>query len=169
MENYEIELEKLFKFNSSHFVLYPGFREPLHGHNYKTSVKIMSKKLNNKGEVFDIEILKEIMNSICGKLKHKLLIPKDNSCLTITEDKESKSIKLVCEDKSCFVLPISDVKIVDTQQISAECLSKFICLELMKVLEGKYEKELKMIEICKIQIKVSEDIGKLGIYNYYFK
>ena len=29
-----------FKFNAAHFIAYKGFREMLHGHNYKVGVKI---------------------------------------------------------------------------------------------------------------------------------
>ncbi len=28
------------KFAAAHFIAYPGFREPLHGHNYQVSVRV---------------------------------------------------------------------------------------------------------------------------------
>lgn len=40
-ELFEIFIAKEdFKFSSSHFVAYDGFRERLHGHNYSCSVRI---------------------------------------------------------------------------------------------------------------------------------
>ncbi|MFT4572386.1 MAG: 6-pyruvoyl-tetrahydropterin synthase, partial [Candidatus Binatia bacterium] len=29
-----------FKFNAAHFIAYQGFREKLHGHNYRVSVRV---------------------------------------------------------------------------------------------------------------------------------
>ena len=90
---YGIELEKYFKFNSSHFVAYKGFREPLHGHNYKVSVRVMAEELNDCSYISDFDFLKKIMNNICNELKHCVLIPKFNEFLEITKTDENITIK----------------------------------------------------------------------------
>jgi 6-pyruvoyltetrahydropterin/6-carboxytetrahydropterin synthase len=166
MEEYSIEFTEYFKFNSSHFVLYKGFREPLHGHNYKVSLKLTSANLNEVGVILNSDNLIEIMNNICKNLKHKLLLPANNSCLEIKE--VEKNYELLCEDRSSFSIPKSDVKILNIDQISAECLAKFIALELLAVLKLQLEESLKKIQLKKLQIKVSEDRGKKGVYSLKF-
>ncbi len=109
MEEYGVEMEKYFKFNSSHFVAYDGYREPLHGHNYKVSIKVMAKSLNSSSMVIDFDLIKPVMNDIVNQLKHCLLLPKNNPYLKITE--EESSVKVVCQDNSVFIFPAQDVKV----------------------------------------------------------
>lgn len=85
METFGIELDKLFKFNSSHFVVYDGFREPLHGHNYKVSIKIKSKRLNECYYVEDFDNVKKYLIEICDNLKHCVLLPKYNKYMQLEE------------------------------------------------------------------------------------
>jgi 6-pyruvoyltetrahydropterin/6-carboxytetrahydropterin synthase len=109
MEEYGVEMEKYFKFNSSHFVAYDGYREPLHGHNYKVSIKVMTNDLNSSSMVIDFDDIKPLMTKICNSLKHCLLLPKNNPYLTIIE--EDNKIKVTCQDNSEFVFPAQDVKV----------------------------------------------------------
>jgi len=166
MENFGIEMDKMFKFNSSHFVAYEGFREPLHGHNYKVSIKIKSKKLNTSYYVIDFDIVKTLMTKICDELKHCLLLPKFNTFIKIEEIENS--VKVTCEDGSIFTFPTKDVKIIETEQISAECLAKYILHSFYKSFKTNYEENFNQIELSKIEVKVSEDKGKSGIYYYKF-
>ena len=40
-QRYSVVVAKDYlKFSAAHFIAYPGFREPLHGHNYQVSVRI---------------------------------------------------------------------------------------------------------------------------------
>lgn len=159
-EEYGIELEKYFKFNSSHFVVYKDWNEPLHGHNYKVSIKLKSRKLNEEYMVFDFDYIKVIANEICNNLKHCLLLPKYNTEIKIEED--DTNIKITCKDETYFSVDKKSVRIIDTHQISAECLSKYIAekvLEKLKAVEN-FEK----LEITKLECRVYEDKGKCGIY-----
>ena len=175
-EFFGIQMNKLFKFNSSHFVAYEGFREPLHGHNYKVSIKIKAKQLNTSFYVIDFDIVKLLMNRICEGLKHCLLVPKFNKFLKVevlddinsTDDKGKHNINITCEDGSKFSFPEQDVKIIETEQISAECLAKYITHIFYKQFEQEYPENFNQIKIKKIVVKVSEDKGKTGIYYLEF-
>ena len=94
MESFGIELGKTFRFNSSHFIIYPGFRGPMHSHNFKVSIKIKANNLNSQKYVIDFGIVKRIMKKICDELKHKCLLPKNNKCLTI-EKVEDEKLKII--------------------------------------------------------------------------
>ena len=53
---FEIVVSKdTFKFNAAHFVAYPGFRERLHGHNYRVKVRIIgSHTIGRDGYVLGV-------------------------------------------------------------------------------------------------------------------
>jgi 6-pyruvoyltetrahydropterin/6-carboxytetrahydropterin synthase len=159
-EEYGIELEKYFKFNSSHFVVYKDWNEPLHGHNYKVSIKLKSKKLNEEFMVFDFDVIKKIATEICNNLKHCLLLPKFNKGLKFEE--EDNNLKITCKDGTFFSIDKKSVRIIDTHQISAECLSKYFA---EKVLEKLKEIEhFDQLEITKLECRIYEDKGKCGIF-----
>ena len=175
-EYFGIEMSKLFKFNSSHFVAYENFREPLHGHNYKVSIKIKAKQLNSSFYVVDFDIVKTLMNKICENLKHCLLVPKFNKFIKIevlddihsTDDKGKHNVNIICQDGSKFSFPEQDIKIIETDQISAECLAKYITQIFYNKFQEEYPGEFEQIQIKKIVVKVSEDNGKAGCYYLEF-
>jgi 6-pyruvoyl-tetrahydropterin synthase len=166
MEYYGIQLDKLFKINSAHFVVYDGYRETIHGHNYKVSIKLKAKKLDDCYMVLDFDHVKAIMSEICDGLKHRLLLPKLNKWIQIAE--QDDKVEITCNDDSRFSFPAQDVKIIETEQISAECLAKYIALQFMKQLEAKHKEILKKIELVKLVCKVTEDKGKIGIYYFEY-
>ena len=189
-EHYGIEMDKMFKFNSSHFVVYKGFREPLHGHNYKVSIKIKAKKLNSCYYVCDFHIVSDLMREICAKLKHVCLLPKNNPFVKITahstdktnekvydlndtatleKERDTINVTVATEDGSVFTFPYNDVKIIETEQISAECMSKYVAHALMYQFEEKYPENAKDIQITKMTCKVAEDKGMAGVYSMVFK
>lgn len=90
METYGIEMEKYFKFNSSHFIVYKNFRENLHGHNYKVSISIKAEKLQDSFYVIDFGEVKNILAKICDNLKHVLLLPLLNEYIKIEEIEENQ-------------------------------------------------------------------------------
>ena len=163
---YGIEMNKLFKFNSSHFVVYDGFRETLHGHNYKVSIKIKSRKLNSSFYVVDFDIVKEIMNEICDGLKHCLLLPGLNKFLTFAY--EGENVHVTCQDGSKYMFPLKDVKILEIDQISAECLAKYVLENFINAFKARYLTNYEEIGIKKLSVSVYEDVGKCGKFELYF-
>lgn len=161
-EEFGIELEKYFKFNSSHFVIYNNSHETLHGHNYKVSMKIKSKKLSNEFMVYDFDCIKVFGNEICNDLKHCLLLPKNNTNIKLEEDGEN-NIKIIFQDGSFHSVNKKSIKIIDTEQISAECLSKYVADKIINKL--KETQDFNNLEITKFVCKVYEDKGKCGIYS----
>jgi len=167
-DQFGIDVENLFKFNSSHFVVYENFRETLHGHNYLVSVKLKSKNLNSSYYVLDFDIVKAIMTEICKGLHHCLLLPELNPFVKLDIDKEKNLVKVNTEDSE-FSFPLKDVVIVKTEQISAECMAKFITKQFLEKFKEKYPDQLNQIRLKKIVVKVSESKGKSGVYYMKFK
>ncbi len=160
-EEYGIELEKYFKFNSSHFVIYKNCLEPLHGHNYKVSLKLKSRKLNDEFMVFDFDFIKIIATEVCNELKHCLLLPKFNPDLKIEE--KGNNTEILCKDGTFYSIDTKSVKVIETHQISAECLSKYVAEKIIEKMKGL--ENYDNLEITKLVIKVYEDKGKCGIYS----
>src|SRR3984893_11741441 len=70
------------KFSAAHFIAYPGFREPLHGHNYQVGV-IVEGRLGTTGYVLDFGLIKKIVKEIADRLDERTIIPANSDCLTI--------------------------------------------------------------------------------------
>ncbi|KAL7524629.1 hypothetical protein ACHAXR_001438 [Thalassiosira sp. AJA248-18] len=74
-----------FKFNASHFVAYPGFRERLHGHSYRASVKLLgSHQIGRDGYVLDFGCVKSVAKEVCKELNEYFLVPMFSEVLKIT-------------------------------------------------------------------------------------
>ncbi len=51
------------KFSAAHFIAYPGFREPLHGHNYQVGINVEGR-LASTGYVLDFGLVKQLTRQI---------------------------------------------------------------------------------------------------------
>src|ERR1700732_4991514 len=70
------------KFSAAHFIAYPGFREPLHGHNYQVGVRIEGR-LSPTGYVLDFGLVKRLTKEIVDRLDERTLVPVESDCLQI--------------------------------------------------------------------------------------
>src|SRR5258705_6194231 len=70
------------KFAAAHFIAYPGFREPLHGHNYQVSVRVEAD-LGSDGYVLDFGIVKRVAKALCDELDERVILPSASDCLTV--------------------------------------------------------------------------------------
>ena len=60
------------KFAAAHFIAYPGFREPLHGHNYQVSARVEAD-LGPDGYVLDFGLVKRVAKALCEELDERVL------------------------------------------------------------------------------------------------
>src|SRR5438445_8473871 len=82
-QRYSVVVAKDYlKFSAAHFIAYPGFREPLHGHNYQVSVTVEAE-LGPDGYVLDFGLVKRVAHALCGELDERVLLPAASDCLTI--------------------------------------------------------------------------------------
>ena len=90
------------KFSAAHFIAYPGFREPLHGHNYQVGVRVEGR-LSPTGYVLDFGLIKRLTKEIVDRLDERTLIPAESDCLQI-EHLENGQLR-VCYGADEFRLP----------------------------------------------------------------
>jgi 6-pyruvoyl-tetrahydropterin synthase len=145
------------KFSAAHFIAYPGFREPLHGHNYQVGVRVEGR-LSPTGYVLDFGLVKRLTKEIVDRLDERTLVPAESDCLQI-EHMDSGQLR-ICYGADEFRLPASDACLLPIAHSSAEELARFIWQELCAALNG--QQALK--DIMSIEISVAEGPGQTAIY-----
>jgi 6-pyruvoyl-tetrahydropterin synthase len=100
---FEINVSKdTFKFNASHFVAYPGFRERLHGHSYRASVKLIgSNKIGRDGYVLDFGCVKSAAAAVCKTMNEYFLVPMLSEVLKITVEEDEDTDENGDSSKIC--------------------------------------------------------------------
>eukprot|EP00578_Thalassiosira_sp_NH16_P022536 CAMPEP_0181092432 /NCGR_PEP_ID=MMETSP1071-20121207/8916_1 /TAXON_ID=35127 /ORGANISM="Thalassiosira sp., Strain NH16" /LENGTH=771 /DNA_ID=CAMNT_0023174613 /DNA_START=26 /DNA_END=2341 /DNA_ORIENTATION=+ len=182
---FEIRVEKdTFKFNASHFVAYPGFRERLHGHNYRTAVKVIgSDKIGRDGYVLDFGCVKTAVKDICKEMNEYFIVPTLSDVLTITvvddagdevcdlrgkSKKKRKrksmfpgSIMILTEDGSTFVFPRQDCLMLPIMHTTAEEFAVYIYGKILDKLNTGYLLERG---VTAMEVTVSEAVGQDAVF-----
>jgi len=128
-ERYQVFVSKdYFKFNAAHFMAYPGFRERLHGHNYRVAVRVEGR-LGSDGYVLDFGDIKKAAKRICDEMDERLIVPMKSDVLKI--DRVDGQILIVTEDGARFSIPESDCVMLPIAHSSAEELATYVCGRLV--------------------------------------
>jgi 6-pyruvoyl-tetrahydropterin synthase len=155
--NFSIHVAKEnLKFSAAHFIAYPGFREPLHGHNYQVAIRVRGE-LSGSGYVLDFGLVKRLTKEIVDRLDERTLIPERSDCLRIEPLGEQVKIRY---DDDEFILPRKDLCLLPIVHSSAEELARFIWDELRQALAAKHALE----GIRSLEIAVAEGPGQAAIY-----
>lgn len=137
-----------FKFNAAHFIAYKGFRECLHGHNYSVSVKLIGRRLGHDGYLLDFGDVKTVVTKLCKELNEKFILPVYSDALEITYD--GKQVNLVCEDRSQFSFPRTDVAELPIFHSSAEEISRYLWKRIISEFtpETLLSRGIHTLQIC---------------------
>ena len=142
---YEVYVSKdSFKFNAAHFIAYPGFRERLHGHNYRVSVRVEGP-VGPDGYVVDFGDIKRATRGICARLNERVIVPMLSDVLTIVV--ADGEVKITCEDGTRFSFPEADCAFLDIGHSSAEDLAAFLCLQLRDELPVLQQRGVTFLEV----------------------
>jgi len=143
------------KFSAAHFIAYPGFREKLHGHNYRVSIGLEGP-LSRQGYVVDFGIVKRVARRLCDRLNEKFLLPRDSDCLAIEENGRDVTVRYEQDE---FRLPKDDVALLPIAHSSAE--------ELARYLAGELDRELAREGVgrpASLEVGVEESRGQTAFY-----
>ena len=156
-EKYSLVVRKAdFKFNAAHFCAYKGFREKLHGHNYKLGVRLESSSYGADGYILDFCPVKKAIRAICSTFNERFLCPVHSDVLKIT--KKNKNIELVTEDGSFFSFPEDDVLMLPLKHTTVEELSSYVWSLVTEKLD------LAQRGIDTLQVTVEETPGQQCCY-----
>ncbi|CAI5742927.1 unnamed protein product [Hyaloperonospora brassicae] len=130
-EVFKVHVSKDYmKFNAAHFIAYKGFREKLHGHNYRLAVTITGQ-VGKDGYVVDFGEIKKISRVICNELNESFLVPMNSDALKISFD--GTNVHIVTEDMAQFSFPKSDCSLLPIVHSSAEELAIYIDRGVSKI------------------------------------
>ncbi len=146
------------KFSAAHFIAYPGFREPLHGHNYQVGIRVQGG-LSSTGYVLDFGLIKKLTKEIVDRLDERTLIPLNSDCLAI--DRLTGDRVKIRYEQDEFVLPAKDLCMLPIAHSSAEELARFIWGELHDALKARDA----LADIVSIEVSVAEGPGQTASYS----
>jgi len=155
-----------FKFNAAHFVAFSGFRERLHGHNYRISVRLCgSRKIGGDGYVIDFGDVKAAVRAVCKRLNEHFLCPSFSDVLQIStfndNSKGFTSVKLVCEDGAVFVFPRDDVAMLPIVHATAEELAIYCWGEILSQLDAMF---LFKRGVHAMEVTCAEAVGQEAVF-----
>ncbi|MFQ5478600.1 MAG: 6-pyruvoyl tetrahydropterin synthase family protein [Candidatus Binatia bacterium] len=134
-----------FRFNAAHFMAYPGFRERLHGHNYRVGVRVEGE-LGEEGYVVDFGDVKRAARAICSELNERLIVPAKSDCLRLS--REGGQLEIECtDDGSRFSLPEADCVMLPIVHSSAEELAAWFSERLIEMLHASGKRRLTAVEV----------------------
>jgi len=122
------------KFAAAHFIAYPGFREPLHGHNYQVSIRVEAE-LGPDGYVLDFGLVKRVGKALCDELDERVLLPERSDCLVFTRTEDA--VEVTTEAGHRFRFPAADVRLLPIAHSSAEELAAYLLARLRAALRGE--------------------------------
>jgi 6-pyruvoyl-tetrahydropterin synthase len=164
--------KETFKFNAAHFIAYPGFRERLHGHNYRLGVRLQggSRLVGGDGYLIDFGCVKEVCKRVCKRLNETFLCPMYSNALNIVEeqaregDDDSNSnsnsndnhqmLRIECHhDRSYFIFPKRDCSLLPIVHSSTEELAIYLWNEILNDVTAEY---LRQRGIHTMEVTVAE-------------
>jgi 6-pyruvoyl-tetrahydropterin synthase len=155
-ESFRVQVTKDYlKFSAAHFIAYQGFREALHGHNYRVAIAAEGP-LSAQGYVVDFAIVKRIARRLCADLDERMLLPEESDCLVI--ENQGHVVRVRYENDE-FAFPASDVKLLPIVHSSVEEIARYLagCLRAELAREGV--QTLRAVEVT-----VEESFGQSAIF-----
>ncbi len=155
-QRYSVVVAKEYlKFSAAHFIAYPGFREPLHGHNYQVSVRV-DAELGPEGYVLDFGLVKRTARALCEELDERVIVPRASECLTVHESDDG--VEVTTEDGGRFRFPRADVRLLPIAHSSAEELAAYLLGRLRVALTAEAGGRV----IAALEVGVAEAPGQIA-------
>ncbi|MFN2572511.1 MAG: 6-pyruvoyl tetrahydropterin synthase family protein [Gemmatimonadales bacterium] len=142
-------------FAAAHFITFAGHRcEKLHGHNYRASLFIEGGLETDSWFVVDFSAVKKVMRALTAELDHRVLLPRDNPKLSITEDNGSVRVAFAGDPR--YVFPAGDCIILPIPNTTVEMLAQYLV--------GRVRAELDAVHLTLIEVEVEENFGQSASY-----
>jgi 6-pyruvoyl-tetrahydropterin synthase len=145
---------------------FEGYRERLHGHNYKVGVRVLgSRKIAGDGYVVDFGNIKAVTRKICKELNESFLCPMLSDVIDIAINESpvngSETVTLKCQDGSTFVFPKGDCALLPIVHATTEELAIFLWSRILNGLSAPY---LLQRGVHTLEVIVNEAIGQEAVF-----
>src|SRR5438876_10829307 len=98
-------------FAAAHFITFAGHRcEKLHGHNYRASLVVEGGLEKDSWFVVDFSAVKKVMRSLTAEHDHRVLLPRDNPHLKISD--ENGGLRVAVAGQPGYEFPTGDSRIL---------------------------------------------------------
>lgn len=144
-------------FAAAHFITFAGHRcEKLHGHNYRASLVVEGGLEPDSWFVVDFSAVKKLMRGLTAELDHRVLLPRDNPKLAISQDNGSVRVAFAGEPR--YVFPAGDCVILPIPNTTVEMLAQYLA--------GRVRAELGRgsVHLTSIEVEVEENFGQSASY-----
>ena len=142
-------------FAAAHFITFAGHRcERLHGHNYRASIVIEGGLEDQSWYVVDFAAVKKLMRGLMAELDHRVLLPRDNPKLAISE--QNGSVHVAFAGQPRYVFPAGDCAILPIPNTTVEMLAQYLA--------GRVSTQLGPLRLKSIEIEVEENFGQSASY-----
>ena len=142
-------------FAAAHFITFAGHRcEKLHGHNYRASLVVEGGLEPDSWFVVDFSAVKKVMRSLTAELDHRVLLPRDNPALTISQ--HDGSVRVAFAGQPRYVFPTGDCVILPIPNTTVEMLAQYLA--------GRVRAELRFAHLRTIEVEVEENFGQSASY-----
>src|SRR5439155_26573989 len=112
-------------FAAAHFITFAGHRcERLHGHNYRASLVVEGGLEKDSWFVVDFSAVKKLMRGLTAELDHRVLLPRDNPQLQISE--ENGRVRVAFSGQPRSVFPAGDCMILPIPNTTVEMLAQYL-------------------------------------------
>ena len=145
------------KFSACHFIAGHEKCGRLHGHTYVVSLRI-NGDIGEKGMVMDFVQIKRGLRSIVDDLDHRVIIPGDSKRITVSVGDE---VEVLAGCKR-YVFPVEDVVLLDTEESSAEELSRILLQRLIASVRFP-------ANIDHIELGIHEELGQSAWASHRFR
>jgi 6-pyruvoyltetrahydropterin/6-carboxytetrahydropterin synthase len=145
------------KFSACHFIAGHEKCGRLHGHTYVVSLRIMGD-IGEKGMVMDFVQIKRGLRSIVDDLDHRVIIPGDSKRITVSVGDE---VEVLAGCKR-YVFPVEDVVLLDTEESSAEELSRVLLQRLIDSVGFP-------ANIDRVELGIHEELGQSAWASHRFR
>ena len=143
-------------FAAAHFITFAGHRcEKLHGHNYRASLFVEGGLEPDSWFVVDFSAVKQIMRRLTAELDHRVLLPRDNPKLAISE--QNGSVHVAFDGEPRYVFPAGDCVILPVPNTTVEMLAQYLA--------GRVRAELGTVHLRTIEVEVEENFGQSASYS----
>eukprot|EP01084_Bolivina_argentea_P271707 462403_1 len=149
-------------FSAAHFVVYKGFREPIHGHNYAVGTRLFGRgsPVTACTEVDDQD-LSAATSAVCEEMNLKLLCPILSD--VITHDEKDNHVHIDCLDgEARYVIPRRDCLFVPLKHTTCEELALYV---YGRVVQKLGLNTLKNGNVRALEISVQEAPDQVGIFS----
>jgi len=148
--------KEAYKFSSAHMTVFPdGSKEALHGHNYQVLVRLGFARPKFKDFV-DFKVFKQSIKALCDEWDEKVLLATKNPFYKVLKKTKAELEFELCGKR--YVLPLDEISMLETDNISSENLA-WLFLE-------KLQKKLKGNALLILEVEVFESSGQSVIVSW---